>query len=273
MHPTTRTNRPLAARISAATLFAFSLGFAGSAIAGGGGGGGNTTAVCHVSGNGTVSQLNINQSAISSHLAHGDFLPLDFYADVDGDGYGDPNNMVSACTAPSGTVANADDCDDQDAAVNPGAGEICDDGVDNNCDGQIDEGCDLVSYGECPIPTEFTTCTIDLSSGAFVCDNGTPLSLLKFNAYGPVYTLDMSDWDVAIVDVDVRNPDGYWLHLGNSRTNNGWSGDSGQTSNDSEAQLRKSALEVFRSDKGGSSIAQNQTPTVDPAGDAATMVV
>jgi hypothetical protein len=33
------------------------------------------------------------------------------------------------------------DCDDTDAAVNPGGAEICGDSIDNNCSGQIDEGC------------------------------------------------------------------------------------------------------------------------------------
>ncbi|MEN8258424.1 MAG: putative metal-binding motif-containing protein, partial [Thermodesulfobacteriota bacterium] len=33
------------------------------------------------------------------------------------------------------------DCDDTDATVNPGAAEICGDGLDNTCDGVVDEGC------------------------------------------------------------------------------------------------------------------------------------
>jgi hypothetical protein len=43
-------------------------------------------------------------------------------ADSDGDGY------------------STDDCDDDDASVNPGVDEVCDDGKDNDCDLEIDEG-------------------------------------------------------------------------------------------------------------------------------------
>ncbi|MFH1465208.1 MAG: putative metal-binding motif-containing protein [Pseudomonadota bacterium] len=64
-----------------------------------------------------------------------------WYADADGDGYGDLGAPVTACTQPSGTVSDATDCDDTDAAINPGAAEVCD-GVDNDCDGAIDEGFD-----------------------------------------------------------------------------------------------------------------------------------
>ena len=35
-----------------------------------------------------------------------------WYADVDGDGLGDPDTAIDACEAPSGFVDNADDCDD-----------------------------------------------------------------------------------------------------------------------------------------------------------------
>ncbi len=58
-----------------------------------------------------------------------------WYADADGDGYGDPATTSNECLAPSGYVANADDCDDGDAAVSPAASEVCEDGVDNDCDG------------------------------------------------------------------------------------------------------------------------------------------
>ena len=61
-----------------------------------------------------------------------------WYADVDGDGEGDPDSVQEACLQPSGHVATALDCDDGDAAIHPGAAESCD-GVDEDCDGDIDE--------------------------------------------------------------------------------------------------------------------------------------
>jgi len=61
-----------------------------------------------------------------------------WYADADSDGFGDVGDSVVACDQPSGTVADATDCDDDDATVNPDATELCD-GIDNNCDGTMDE--------------------------------------------------------------------------------------------------------------------------------------
>ena len=61
-----------------------------------------------------------------------------FYADTDGDGYGDPNQSSQSCEAAEGMVDNGDDCNDLETLAHPNFFEICD-GVDNNCDNQIDE--------------------------------------------------------------------------------------------------------------------------------------
>lgn len=64
-----------------------------------------------------------------------------WYADVDGDGYGDSTAATRACSAPAGTVADTTDCDDTNASVHPGAPEVCDSAsVDEDCDGGINDG-------------------------------------------------------------------------------------------------------------------------------------
>jgi hypothetical protein len=60
--------------------------------------------------------------------------------DVDGDGY----------------CADTDDCDDTRAAVNPGASEVCNDGIDNDCDSNMDcdDTADCDADPACAGPTE-----------------------------------------------------------------------------------------------------------------------
>ncbi|MDP2305415.1 MAG: putative metal-binding motif-containing protein [Pseudomonadota bacterium] len=68
-----------------------------------------------------------------------------YYADADGDGYGDAADDACYCTA-SGSYDTLDrtDCDDASAAVNPGETEISSDGIDQDCDGVDTGGTDPV---------------------------------------------------------------------------------------------------------------------------------
>ncbi len=73
--------------------------------------------------------------------------PMNWFADADGDTFGDASSVVSACSAPVGFVANNLDCDDSDSAVHPNALEVCDN-IDNDCDGSADQGIGTVFYAD-----------------------------------------------------------------------------------------------------------------------------
>ncbi len=109
-----------------------------------------------------------------------------WYADNDGDGYGDVSNLVEACEQPSGYAANPNDCNDAQAAAHPGGIEICD-YVDNDCDGNVDGDAtdaatwyvdgDNDGYGSRSVST--TAC--DQPAGFVAndndCDDGSALAL------------------------------------------------------------------------------------------------
>ena len=105
-----------------------------------------------------------------------------WYADSDGDSFGDDDDVVLTCDRPSGYVADGGDCDEGDAAINPGATELCDE-VDNDCDGDIDEGdaadaltwyadSDEDSYGDPEVSTTACSQPSGFLADASDCDDG-----------------------------------------------------------------------------------------------------
>lgn len=64
--------------------------------------------------------------------------PVNYYVDVDGDGYGDEATVLTTCNPVSGRITVGGDCDDTSIVFNPGMYDDCDNGIDEDCDGVID---------------------------------------------------------------------------------------------------------------------------------------
>lgn len=72
-------------------------------------------------------------------------LPTTYFADADGDTFGNAGSSTSACSQPTGYVTNSTDCNDSNASIRPTATEICN-GLDDNCNGSTDEGFAFTNY-------------------------------------------------------------------------------------------------------------------------------
>ena len=102
-----------------------------------------------------------------------------WYADSDGDGYGDPGRPSACARAASTDVLDSSDCDDGVFAAHPGATEVCD-YVDNDCDTLTDEAVTTTYYadgdadGYCDVTAHVEDCSAP--SGYVVdatdCDDG-----------------------------------------------------------------------------------------------------
>ena len=104
-------------------------------------------------------------------------LPSLWYADLDGDGWGDPASTTEACAQPPDTADAPGDCDDSNPAAWPGAPEICD-GVDTDCDGVLDgtwylDG-DGDGFGDALLTTDACEPPPGYTGDATDCDDGDP---------------------------------------------------------------------------------------------------
>ena len=164
-----------------------------------------------------------------------------YYADVDGDGYGDILVPDDACSLPTGYSENALDCDDLAAAVNPAATELCN-AIDDNCDGVIDEAsaadaltwyvdADADTYGsvsasvvQCYQPAGYVLDATDCDDGRFETNPGATEFCNGFDDNCDTRTdedsaADALSWyadtdadafgDVGALDVECYQPAGY----------------------------------------------------------------
>jgi hypothetical protein len=97
-----------------------------------------------------------------------------YYADADGDGYGDPDVSQVLDETMAGWVLDSTDCDDTPgtgAAINPAATDVCD-SVDNDCSGTADDDYidGTVTYTE---PDGTGGFILDDSCGTGNCVGGT----------------------------------------------------------------------------------------------------
>jgi hypothetical protein len=102
-----------------------------------------------------------------------------FYPDSDGDGFGNADAAVEACSAPAGHITTGGDCNDTNAAIYPGAPELCSTvGTDDNCNGNAND--------VDPDASDRATFYLDIDGDGFGDDESTILACSAPDGYVPV---------------------------------------------------------------------------------------
>ena len=110
-----------------------------------------------------------------------------FFADNDGDGYGNPNNTVFDCDGIGAVSSNDEDCNDNNPNYHPEALDFVGNNVDENCDNV--DGTDTDGDGDA-----------SMASGGHDCDDNDPLvdSSTDLDSDGFTCVNDCNDDDATV---------------------------------------------------------------------------
>ena len=191
-----------------------------------------------------------------------------------------PEFVVELC---NGVDDDADGFIDEDYADTDGDGtadcvdtESCYDFVDNDGDGEIDEDC----YGDCgAVEGTVNTCIIEGGYYLYCTDTSVPMPVTNISLtsvssfYRSTWSVNMANYRTMIVEAPLDKVSQWGLHVGNSRTNDGYGGDAGTTWHDSEFFTFGSGAALYSDDFGGSAVVASLASVIDLNSDDSYTVV
>jgi hypothetical protein len=146
---------------------------------------------------------------------------ITWYADTDGDGFGDENTALVNCTQPGPEYTTVSgDCDDSSNTVYPGAEEICDNNIDDDCDGYVDTGNLTMSFdgNDDYVYTDYATSYSPFTKEAWVYSNdNNGQKYIFFSNDSRLYTqngyLYYQDYCGYTISSSVPIPLNQWTHV------------------------------------------------------------
>ncbi len=165
--------------------------------------------------------------------------PNIYFADSDGDNFGNPNNFIRTCKTfpPQGFVTNNLDCDDTNNTIYPNAPEIFCNKIDENCNGMSDDNIfpNPIIIGDTTIcQNEFTLMAAQMppKGNYYWYDNTLRIIHVGNSFQTPILTTSETYYvkdstslnpGLRITEVNISEPDGIEIqNIGSAQNFSGW---------------------------------------------------